>query len=70
MDKKGKRSTVPTPGTKTLNPLAIVTEGKLSRENKKENKDWLLVVWSDEGGSTIDDCEGGSIWATVAEQGG
>ena len=46
MNKKRKWSPVPTPLVKTQDPLAILTEGKLSGEDKEENTDLLLVMWS------------------------
>ena len=42
----GKILTVPTPWDETLDPSAIVTEGKWSGQDKEENKDLLPVIWS------------------------
>ena len=36
---------VPIPWAKIVDPLTIITKGKLFRENKKENKDLLPVMW-------------------------
>lgn len=42
--KKGKRLSVSITQVKTLCPSAFVTKGKLSEEDKEENKDLLLVM--------------------------
>lgn len=45
MVKEIKRLIVPTLRDKTPNPSIILTIGKLSREDKEENKNLLLVMW-------------------------
>jgi len=45
MDKEGKIVIVPTPWDKTLDPLAMVTEGKQSVGDREENKDLLPIIW-------------------------
>ena len=46
MVKKEKSLTMPTPWDETLEPSAIVTEGKGLVEDKEENKDLLPVILS------------------------
>ena len=46
MVKNGKRLIVPTSWDKTLDPSTIVTVGKLSKEDKEENKNLSPVMWS------------------------